>query len=96
MTLEGGDATKGKSYYQMVCGACHGPGAKGNESLHSPNLIGMEDWYVKRQIENFKAGVRGAEPGDLYGSQMLQISNSIQDEQAVLDLTAYFHSLQGE
>jgi cytochrome c oxidase subunit 2 len=96
ITLEGGDANKGKSHYQMVCGACHGPGAKGNESLHSPNLIGMEDWYVKRQIENFKAGVRGSEPGDLYGSQMLQISNSIQDEQTILDLTAYFHSLQGE
>jgi cytochrome c oxidase subunit 2 len=95
-TLEGGDISKGKANYQMVCGACHGPDAKGNEALHSPRLAGMEDWYVKRQIENFKAGVRGAEQGDLYGSQMLQISNAIQDEQAILDLTAYFHSLQGE
>lgn len=95
-TIEGGDITKGKAYYQMVCGACHGPGAKGNESLHSPNLIGMEDWYVKRQLENFKAGIRGAESGDLYGSQMLQIANAIPDDQTVLDLTAYFHSLQSE
>ena len=95
-TLEGGDAEAGKTYYQMVCGACHGPGATGNESLHSPRLVGMEDWYVKRQLENFKAGVRGAEEGDLYGSQMLQIANAIPDEQTMLDLTAYFHSLQSE
>ena len=95
-TLEGGDAEAGKTYYQMVCGACHGPGATGNESLHSPRLVGMEDWYVKRQLENFKAGVRGAEQGDLYGSQMLQIANAIPDDQTVLDLTAYFHSLQSE
>ncbi len=95
-TLDGGDPANGKSYYQMVCGACHGPNANGNESLHSPRLAGMEDWYVKRQLENFKKGIRGAEQGDLYGSQMLQIANAIPDEQTMLDLTAYFHSLQSE
>lgn len=95
-TLEGGDAENGKAYYNMICGACHGPGAVGIESLHSPRLVGLQDWYVQRQLNNFRDSIRGNEPGDTYGAQMLQIAADIPDDQTVSDLIAYINSLSAE
>ena len=49
-TVEGGDIEAGKNYYNMICGACHGTGAVGIEALFSPRLVGMQDWYLERQL----------------------------------------------
>jgi len=95
-TLEGGNVEAGKSYYNMICGACHGNGAVGIEALFSPKLVGMQDWYLERQLNNFRAGIRGKEAGDTYGAQMQQIAESIPDDQTVKDVIAYINSLQAE
>ncbi|MCF8277148.1 MAG: c-type cytochrome [Flavobacteriales bacterium] len=95
-TMAGGDAENGKAYYNMICGACHGPGAVGIESLHSPRLVGLQDWYVERQLNNFRQGVRGTVDGDTYGAQMQQIALSIPDDKTVSDLIAYINSLSAE
>jgi cytochrome c oxidase subunit 2 len=95
-TLEGGNAEKGKMYYDMVCGACHGAGAVGIESLFSPRLVGMQDWYLERQLNNFRDSIRGVENGDIHGAQMLQIAADIPDDQTVSDLIAYINSLNAE
>lgn len=91
-TVEG-DVENGKNYYNMVCSACHGDGAVGIEDLHSPRLAGMQDWYMERQIHNFKNGIRGTQPGDTYGAQMHQIAVAIPDEKTVDDVVAYINSL---
>jgi cytochrome c oxidase subunit 2 len=95
-TIEGGNVENGMAYYNMVCGACHGPGAVGIESLNSPRLIGMQDWYLERQLNNFRQGIRGKEEGDTFGAQMQQIAESIPDDQTVADLIAYLNSLNAE
>jgi cytochrome c oxidase subunit 2 len=95
-TLEGGNVENGKNYYNMVCGACHGPGAVGIESLNSPKLVGMQDWYLERQLNNFRQGIRGKEEGDTFGAQMQQIAESIPDDQTGADLIAYINSLKAE
>lgn len=88
-----GDVENGKAYYNMVCGACHGNGAVGIEALHSPRLVGVQDWYLERQIQNFREGIRGTEPGDTYGAQMQQIAVAIPDDKTVNDVVAYINSL---
>lgn len=95
-TLEGGNTEAGKNYYNMICGACHGTGAVGIEALFSPRLVGMQDWYLERQLNNFRSGIRGKEEGDTYGAQMQQIAEAIPDDQTVKDLVAYINSLQAE
>ncbi|MGB1317552.1 MAG: c-type cytochrome [Flavobacteriales bacterium] len=95
-TLEGGDIEAGKNYYNMICGACHGNGGVGIEALFSPRLVGMQDWYLERQINNFRAGIRGTEPGDTYGAQMQQIADAIPDDQTVKDVVAYINSLNAK
>lgn len=95
-TMSGGNVENGKAYYNMICGACHGPGAVGIESLRSPRLAGMQDWYIERQLNNFRQGIRGKEEGDVYGAQMQQIAEAIPDDQTVQDLIAYINSLSAE
>jgi cytochrome c oxidase subunit 2 len=91
-TLDG-DPRKGISYFN-TCGACHGARAAGNHALQAPRLAGQDDWYLKRQLKNFRMGIRGAHQGDNYGHQMVMMARSLQDEQSVDDLLAYLNTLQ--
>ena len=88
----GGDPSKGKAHY-TTCGACHGVTAQGNQALQAPRLAGQDDWYLKRQLENFREGVRGSHKADHYGHQMVLMARSLQNEQSVDDLLAYLNSL---
>lgn len=87
-----GDPQKGAAYYS-TCSACHGAQAQGNAALQAPRLAGQDDWYLKRQLENFRLGVRGAQVGDTYGHQMVLMARSLQNEQSINDLLAYLNTL---
>jgi len=87
-----GDADKG-AYHYATCGACHGADAMGKYALSAPRLAGQSDWYLRRQLENFQLGVRGAHKSDSYGHQMVLMAKTLHDEQAVNDLLAYLNSL---
>ena len=91
-TITGGDVARGKSHYN-TCGACHGVDAEGNYALNAPRLSGQEDWYLKRQLENFRKGIRGAHKSDVFGHQMVLMARTLQDEDAINDLLAYLSSL---
>jgi cytochrome c oxidase subunit 2 len=88
----GGNPDKGAAHYN-TCGACHGARAQGNYALQAPRLAGQEDWYLKRQLENFRLGIRGAHKEDTYGHQMVLMARSLQDEQSINDLLAYLNTL---
>jgi cytochrome c553 len=87
-----GDIKKGERTYQSICGSCHGPGAKGNEKMNAPRLNGLDDWYLKHQIAQFKNSVRGAHPSDKFGAQMIPMMTSLANEQAINDVIAYIRS----
>lgn len=87
-----GDAARGQSLY-ATCGACHGASAEGMEALNAPSLAGQEEWYVVRQLQNFKKGIRGTNPQDVYGMQMAPMAMTLPDDQAIEDVAAYINSL---
>lgn len=87
-----GNAARGASHY-VSCGACHGARAEGSYALQAPQLAGQDDWYLKRQLSNFRQGIRGAHRDDPYGHQMVLMARSLQDEQSVNDLLAYLNTL---
>lgn len=89
-----GDIKAGEDKYKLVCGSCHGANAGGIENLSTPKLIGLNDWYIKRQIYNFKNGLRGTHPNDTYGAQMIPMVETLKDEQAINDMICYLQSLQ--
>ena len=62
--------------------------------MNAPRLSGQYDWYIKRQLENFKTGVRGTDPKDIYGAQMRPMAMILATDEQVLDVTAYIATLE--
>ena len=87
-----GDPAKGKAAY-AVCSACHGANGMGNKALNAPQIAGQEPWYLERQLNNFKGGIRGANPKDTYGMQMRPMALTLANDQAVSDMAAFLSSM---
>ncbi len=88
-----GDAERGKPLY-ATCGACHGANGEGMQALNAPSLAGQEEWYVIRQLKNFKAGIRGSDARDTFGMQMAPMAMTLPTDQAIEDVAAYISSLK--
>jgi cytochrome c553 len=93
-TLQGGDAARGQALY-APCAACHGPDGAGIQPLNGAPLRGSNDWYLLRQMHNFRTGIRGTNPKDASGALMRPMSMTLADEQAILDVIAYITTLSG-
>ncbi len=91
VSLQGGDAQKGATHFQ-TCVACHQLNGQGNPALSAPAITGMPDWYLLKQLQSFKTGVRGTGPDDATGAQMRAISLSL-DTQAMRDVVAHIGTL---
>lgn len=87
-----GDAKNGFKYYQ-TCGSCHGANAQGNPALSAPSLLGLSEAYMKRQHDNFNAGLRGTHKDDRLGKQMKMMAGTMRDEKVLQDVLAYITSL---
>jgi len=87
-----GDATKGQQQY-AICSGCHGAEGEGNVALNAPPLGGQGSWYLKRQLNYFKTGVRGAHEEDVYGKQMAPMAGILVDDTAINNVAAYISSL---
>jgi cytochrome c oxidase subunit 2 len=91
-----GDAERGARLYQ-TCGLCHGGSGEGNWAMNAPRLAGMSDWYLKRQLINFRqedsAARRGGHPDDIYGDQMNLVGVMLKTDSAIDDVVAYINTL---
>ncbi|WNC66785.1 cytochrome c oxidase subunit II [Thalassotalea nanhaiensis] len=87
------DINKGAILYRN-CGFCHGNKGQGNYALNAPRLAGQHDWYLKRQLLNFKNDIRGKHTDDLYGKQMVLMSRLLQNDEAIDQVIAYINQLQ--
>lgn len=87
-----GNAADGRAHYGS-CAACHGVNAEGNETLGAPGLSGINDWYLVRQLENYRDGRRGVDPADTYGVQMRAATQLLGDDQAIADVVSYISTL---
>jgi cytochrome c oxidase subunit 2 len=91
-----GDIANGQALFEPTCGVCHSENGEGIWAVNAPKLQGMSDWYLVRQLQNFKTGVRGAHPGDEYGFQMTSMVQALRDDQAINDVVAYINTLDAE
>ena len=93
-SVAGGDVVNGKVIYTTLCIACHGPGGAGNrEMMGAAPIHHSSDWYLVRQVENFRAGIRGARPGDQGGALMRPMVLKLDGEQDIKDVVTYIKSL---
>jgi len=86
-------AADGSTLYQ-TCGVCHGAGGQGVQATNAPRLKGMSDWYMVTQLKNFKNGVRGAHPKDLYGQQMVWMAAALTNDAAIENVVGYINTLK--
>jgi cytochrome c oxidase subunit 2 len=91
-----GDVALGRDHYDMICGACHGPGGEGNDLLAAPRLAGIDDWYLVEQYRNFAKGWRGYHADDKYGKQMRMMSGVLPDDQVIASVFAYIQAQAAE
>jgi cytochrome c oxidase subunit 2 len=87
-----GNPDRGRKLYE-TCSACHGDSAQGIWATHAPRLSNMSDWYMARQLQNFRAGIRGGHPQDFHGAQMVSMARVLEDEEAIADLLDYVRTL---
>jgi cytochrome c oxidase subunit 2 len=92
--LAAADPAAGAAQY-AVCMVCHGPAGEGNQALNAPQLAGQQAWYLQRQLNNFRAGIRGAHEQDTFGAQMRAFAAMLPDETAIRNVAAHIESLPG-
>ncbi len=90
-TVQGNAAAGAKTF--AVCAYCHGAQGQGIQAMNAPALAGQDDWYLVRQLEHFRDGIRGGHPQDYYGKQMGFMADILQGDQAVSDVVAYINTL---
>jgi len=91
-TQVAGDPAAGATLF-AVCAACHGQQGEGNPAMHAPKLSGQADWYLARQLKNFKSGVRGGGAKDAYGPTMAPMASTLPDDEAIRNVVAYIKTL---
>ncbi len=88
-----GDIENGSKLF-TVCSACHGKKGGGKAFIHAPRLAGQHDWYLYRQLQNFRADLRGSHPDDANGQLMNAIAKTLPDDQALRDVVGYIATLK--
>lgn len=76
-----------------LCATCHGADGAGDVTKNAPPIGGQADWYVYTQLKNFKHGVRGSNPRDQYGAQMIGMASTLADDDALRNVAQYVSEL---
>ncbi|MFT6092712.1 MAG: cytochrome c553 [Pseudohongiellaceae bacterium] len=71
-----------------VCATCHGSYGVGNPIVGGPSLAGLEPWYLKRQLESFRAKYRGNNKNYIPGNEM-QVSVARLSDTEIEGLVSY-------
>ena len=87
-----GNAAIGAAQY-AVCAACHGQQGEGLQALNAPKLTGQSAWYMKRQLQNYQNGSRGAHADDVFGKQMAPMAMTLASEAAIDNVIAHIQTL---
>ncbi|MBC7530991.1 MAG: c-type cytochrome [Oligoflexus sp.] len=75
-------ADRGTQVFKL-CSYCHGDHGEGNPTIGAPSIAGLPDWYVKRQLLNFRSGARGAHPRDAAGMRMYPMARTLNGEKDI-------------
>lgn len=87
-----GDVIAGELLF-ATCAACHGEQGGGMQSLTAPVLAGQNDWYLLRQLKNYRSGIRGAREGDAPAAQMMAAMAVVNGDDDLRHIVAYINTL---
>jgi cytochrome c553 len=76
-----------------TCEPCHGGAGAGAPELGAPAIAGLPQWYVERQLEKFRDGLRGAHPDDIPGMRMRPMAVTLNKEGDIPSVAEYVATL---
>jgi cytochrome c553 len=76
-----------------TCVPCHGAAGGGTLELGAPAIAGLPQWYVERQLEKFRDGLRGAHPDDIPGMRMRPMAVTLNKEGDIPSIAEYVATL---
>jgi cytochrome c553 len=79
---------RGRDVFQ-TCVPCHGASGLGSVELRAPAIAGLPEWYITRELENFRANVRGAHPDDMEGHRMRPMARTLYHPGDLADVAQY-------
>jgi cytochrome c553 len=85
-------ATRGQEVFE-TCVPCHSSDGSGNPVVGAPNIAGMKAWYVERELDKFRSGVRGMHFNDVEGLRMRPMALSLTSEEDVKAVAHYVETL---
>ncbi|MEZ4234642.1 MAG: c-type cytochrome [Myxococcota bacterium] len=83
----------GDMLFSNYCAPCHGSDAAGKPEIAAPAIAGLPQWYVERQLRNFRHGVRGTHFDDIEGMRMRPMSRTLETETDVTAVAMYVSAL---
>ena len=84
-----GDAQKGQKSYKENCGDCHGSRAQGIATLFSPNLLVVQDWYIRSQTKAYIKGWRGHSQSTTRAKHMRSVADLVKNDGELEDVIAW-------
>ena len=76
-----------------ACISCHKADGSGLDVIGAPAIAGMSPWYVERQLNKFRTGIRGSHHEDIEGMRMRPMSRTLRHEADVKAVAAYVAQL---
>lgn len=67
--------------FQNVCVQCHGAAGEGKVEVQAPSIAGLPAWYVLRQLESFRSGLRGGAEHGAAGVLMAAAAKALPADQ---------------
>lgn len=64
----------------FACRSCHGDRGLGADAINVPAIAGQSQTYLARQLRNYRDGIRGNTPQDIWGGQMALMAANLDDE----------------
>ena len=86
------DLARGEQLFSL-CAHCHGVKGQGSALALAPSIAGLEQWYVVKQLQHFKEGVRASHFDDLAGMRMRPMARWLKTPEDVSAVAAYVSSL---
>lgn len=90
------DLKAGQAIYENTCKSCHGTAGGGNIKFMAPALANLDDWYLIRELNHYRNGVRGYDAKDTLGQQMAAMAKTLKDTVAVRNVVAYIQSIPNQ
>lgn len=89
-----GDTRVGKRLYTTHCASCHGQSARGNATLHAPDLTRLNDWYLVAAFRKYQSGIRGADATATWANQMHLLVRTLPEDFAIHEIARHVDTLR--